>query len=266
MAHLTLPARLRTALTRPRPLILAPPETSIDAEPQPPLAQIATASETMQAMLDEIAAASTALAEQSTRQDEALEDMTAVTTAMREGANVAGAALATARDACLAAQAHTETMGAAMQAIAQNAERMAALVASIDDIAFRTNLLALNAGVESARAAHAAGGFAVVASEARALAERSADAARDARSCVQAGAEGVARGTSLAECAAAATRDVVAAITTASTALDQLMQAPLDPAEPDSLLEQLGHFRHEEDRALQAAPALLAVEEEWIAL
>ncbi|WP_442947079.1 methyl-accepting chemotaxis protein [Novosphingobium sp.] len=185
---------------------------------------------------------------------------------MREGAHVAGAALATARDACLVAQAHTETMYAAMQAIAQDAQRMAALVASIDNIAFRTNLLALNAGVESARAAHAAGGFAVVASEARALAERSAEAARDARSCVQAAAEGIARGTGLAECAAAATRDVVAAIATASTALDQLMQAPLDPAEPDSLLEQLDHFRHEEDRALRPALKRVPVEEEWIAL
>lgn len=83
---------------------------------------------------------------------------------------------------------------------------------------------------------------------------------------MQAGAEGIARGTGLAECAAAATRDVIAAIATASTALDELMQAPLAPAEPDSLLEQLDHFRHEEDRALHSAPALLAVEEEWIAL
>jgi methyl-accepting chemotaxis protein len=67
----------------------------------------------------------------------------------------------------------------AMGGIEQQASQIGRATTVIDEIAFQTNLLALNAGVEAARAGEAGRGFAVVASEVRALAQRSANAARE---------------------------------------------------------------------------------------
>lgn len=72
----------------------------------------------------------------------------------------------------------------AMDRIEHAAQEIGSIVGVIDGITFQTNLLALNAGVEAARAGEAGKGFAVVANEVRALAQRSADAAREIKDLV----------------------------------------------------------------------------------
>ncbi len=73
---------------------------------------------------------------------------------------------------------------AAMADIETSAEHIGRIIGAIDEIAFQTNLLALNAGIEAARAGDSGRGFAVVAQEVRALAQRSAEAAREIKTLV----------------------------------------------------------------------------------
>ena len=82
----------------------------------------------------------------------------------------------------------------AMNEIKTSSQQIGQIISVINEIAFQTNLLALNAGVEAARAGEGGRGFAVVAAEVRALAQRSADAAREIRVLIETSSEHVEQG------------------------------------------------------------------------
>jgi methyl-accepting chemotaxis protein len=127
----------------------------------------------------------------------ALDEITATVNKTAEGA-------AHAREVVSYAKTDVEESGRvvglaieAMGGIEKSSREIGRIIGVIDEIAFQTNLLALNAGVEAARAGEAGRGFSVVASEVRALAQRSADAAKEIKALISSSSTEVGNGVDL---------------------------------------------------------------------
>ena len=127
----------------------------------------------------------------------AMDEITATVRQTAERADSANAAVRTMREMAERSGAVVRDAVEAMGGIERTSNEISDIIAVIDGIAFQTNLLALNAGVEAARAGEAGKGFAVVASEVRALAQRSADAAKDVKGRITASSAQVATGVRL---------------------------------------------------------------------
>ncbi len=108
-----------------------------------------------------------------------LEEISSMARRNSEGAQRANELTRQTRTAADAGTRDVQAMNAAMDAIKASSDGIAKIIKTIDEIAFQTNILALNAAVEAARAGEAGAGFAVVAEEVRALAQRSATAAKE---------------------------------------------------------------------------------------
>jgi methyl-accepting chemotaxis protein len=120
-----------------------------------------------------------------------------------------------------AAQA-MEGLTNSMSLISKSSSQVAAVLKSIDEIAFHTNILALNAAVEAARAGEAGAGFSVVADEVRSLAHRAADAARNSGDIIERTITDVNKGVELATVAHRAFSQVTTKITGGSQVMSQI--------------------------------------------
>ena len=141
-----------------------------------------------------------------------------------------------------------------MKGINESSRKISDIISVIDGIAFQTNILALNAAVEAARAGEQGRGFAVVASEVRSLAGRSAEAAKEIKSLINASVERVEQGTALVDKAGATMTEVVSSIRRVTDIMGEISAAS---AEQSAGVAQVGQAVTQMDQATQQNAALV---------
>ena len=168
------------------------------------LDQVRAGTDSIRTGTDEIASASDDLSRRTEHQAASLEEtaaaldqITATVKKTASGSKQASETTACTKDAAVHSGEVVAGAVEAMGLIETSAQQISQIIGVIDEIAFQTNLLALNAGVEAAQAGDAGKGFAVVAQEVRALAQRSAEAAKEIKALISTSSRQVGQGVSL---------------------------------------------------------------------
>ncbi|SAK56612.1 methyl-accepting chemotaxis protein [Caballeronia ptereochthonis] len=225
------------------------------------VAEIQQSSESIAAGSGEIAQGNTDLSQRTEEQAAALQETAAsmeqLTSTVKQNAESARQASHLAE---LASQATgrggeaVEQVVSAMRTIADESRRIGDIIGVIEGIAFQTNILALNAAVEAARAGEEGRGFAVVAGEVRALAQRSATAARDIKELVGSSVSKVDDGTGQVAIAGERMREIVQSISRVSEIMVEIAAAS---AEQSTGIEQVNRAVAEMDDVTQQNAALV---------
>ncbi|MES2958220.1 MAG: methyl-accepting chemotaxis protein [Pseudomonadota bacterium] len=141
-----------------------------------------------------------------------------------------------------------------MKGINDSSRKIADIISTIDGIAFQTNILALNAAVEAARAGEQGRGFAVVAGEVRNLAQRSAEAAKEIKTLINASVERVAQGTQLVDQAGTTMEEIVGSIKRVTDIMGEISAAS---TEQSAGVAQIGEAITQMDQTTQQNAALV---------
>lgn len=159
-----------------------------------------------------------------------LEELSAMTSQNADNSNQVNGMAAGAAESAERGRATMQEMQAAIDAIAASSAETAKIVKTIDEISFQTNMLALNAAVEAARAGDAGRGFAVVAEEVRALAMRSAEAAKTTSRLIEESGKNAASGVSISQNVRAALDEINDSTTKVRSLIGEIAAASKEQA------------------------------------
>jgi methyl-accepting chemotaxis protein len=189
--------------------------------------------------------------------EETAASMEQFTTTVKRNADSAQRANALAQGASQIAGRGGETVRGVvttMEGIAESSRQIADIISVIDSIAFQTNILALNAAVEAARAGEQGRGFAVVAAEVRALAQRSAQAAKEIKALIQTSVDKVDSGTRFVGDAGKTMDDIVNSVREVSNIIADIS---VSSSEQLAGIEQVNHAIANMDSTTQQNAALV---------